>query len=94
MTKKIYIGIASCFAFILTLTVVEPTGAAVIDDRQQGHRHAAGRRRRATRTKAGRQRAVIHVCPMHPDIRSKSPGTCPKCLMKLEPKVAQRAQRK
>ena len=25
----------------------------------------------------------IYVCPMHPDVTSTSPGTCPKCGMKL-----------
>jgi len=28
---------------------------------------------------------VIHTCPMHPDIKQKGPGTCPKCGMALEP---------
>ena len=27
-----------------------------------------------------------YVCPMHEDITSKKPGTCPKCKMKLEKK--------
>ena len=26
-----------------------------------------------------------HVCPMHPDVRSVGPGTCPKCGMDLVP---------
>jgi Cu+-exporting ATPase len=28
------------------------------------------------------------VCPMHPEVRQKGPGTCPKCGMGLEPEVA------
>lgn len=28
---------------------------------------------------------VIYTCPMHPEVRQPSPGTCPKCGMKLEP---------
>jgi transcription initiation factor IIE alpha subunit len=28
---------------------------------------------------------VGYTCPMHPEIRSPSPGTCPKCGMKLVP---------
>src|SRR5260370_4399614 len=28
-----------------------------------------------------------YVCPMHPDVVSKSPGTCPKCGMKLRVKT-------
>jgi len=27
-----------------------------------------------------------YVCPMHPEVTSKSPGLCPKCNMKLVPK--------
>ena len=28
---------------------------------------------------------TVYTCPMHPEIRSASPGTCPKCGMKLVP---------
>lgn len=28
---------------------------------------------------------TIYTCPMHPEVRSDEPGTCPKCNMKLEP---------
>src|SRR5438034_8124480 len=28
---------------------------------------------------------TIYACPMHPEVRSTSPGTCPKCGMKLVP---------
>src|SRR6266581_2541900 len=31
---------------------------------------------------------TIYACPMHPEIRSTSPGTCPKCGMKLVPITA------
>ena len=31
---------------------------------------------------------VIYTCPMHPDVRQKGPGACPKCGMALEPEVA------
>ena len=33
--------------------------------------------------------SAIYTCPMHPEIRQKGPGTCPKCGMALEPVVAQ-----
>jgi hypothetical protein len=26
-----------------------------------------------------------YACPMHPEVRSSEPGTCPKCGMNLEP---------
>ena len=28
---------------------------------------------------------AIYTCPMHPDIRQRGPGACPKCGMALEP---------
>ena len=31
---------------------------------------------------------AIYTCPMHPEIEQRGPGTCPKCGMALEPKVA------
>lgn len=27
----------------------------------------------------------VYVCPMHPDVRQSTPGTCPRCGMKLVP---------
>ncbi len=35
---------------------------------------------------------TIYTCPMHPEVRSNSPGTCPKCGMKLVP-IAKTEQR-
>jgi Cu+-exporting ATPase len=32
--------------------------------------------------------AVEYVCPMHPEVVSDRPGSCPKCGMALEPRVA------
>lgn len=32
------------------------------------------------------QGQVYYVCPMHPDVKYKKPGKCPKCKMKLEKK--------
>jgi Cu+-exporting ATPase len=30
-------------------------------------------------------RGVMYTCPMHPEVRQPSPGSCPKCGMALEP---------
>ncbi|HEX4999017.1 MAG TPA: YHS domain-containing protein, partial [Terriglobia bacterium] len=30
---------------------------------------------------------VIYTCPMHPEVRQKGPGSCPKCGMALEPEL-------
>src|SRR5438309_4024422 len=47
------------------------TSAEKHDD-QSSHRHANAD-------------PTIYACPMHPEIRSISPGTCPKCGMQLVP---------
>ena len=31
---------------------------------------------------------TVYVCPMHPEVRQPSPGSCPKCGMALEPELA------
>jgi hypothetical protein len=31
---------------------------------------------------------VVHICPMHPEVRQEGPGACPTCGMKLEPVAA------
>jgi hypothetical protein len=28
---------------------------------------------------------IVYACPMHPEVRTKEPGNCPKCGMKLVP---------
>ena len=40
-------------------------------------RHEAGSRRSG--------RTTSYVCPMHPEVTSSEPGTCPECGMKLVP---------
>jgi len=29
--------------------------------------------------------STTYTCPMHPEVRQESPGTCPKCGMQLVP---------
>ncbi|HEX8424068.1 MAG TPA: heavy metal-binding domain-containing protein [Pyrinomonadaceae bacterium] len=94
MAKNILTVIASGVAVIITLAFVEPPSASAIEDGQQGDRHAHSRRHRVVRKKAVRRRATGYVCPMHPDMRSNAPGTCPKCLMELERKDAKPSKRK
>ena len=48
------------------------------------HRRVAKVRKRV------RKQAVNYVCPMHPDMRSKSRGECAKCGMEL---VSERRKR-
>jgi Cu+-exporting ATPase len=49
---------------------------------QVGHEHNA--EPVADSPKAA-QGSVIYTCPMHPEVRQKGPGNCPKCGMTLEP---------
>src|SRR5262245_48060942 len=30
---------------------------------------------------------VVYTCPMHPEVRQRGPGSCPKCGMALEPET-------
>ena len=92
MARKIFGAVACCIAVLLALTLGELPRATAIQDQHQRskHRHATSRRNRAARQRVKAQRkparsrkAISYVCPMHPDIRSKSHGTCPKCLMDL-----------
>ena len=90
MAKTLYPVFAVCIAVILALAFAEPPSASAINDQHQHQerRRTESRRNRAAphrakaRRKANRQR-ISYVCPMHRDIRSKSRGTCPKCLMDL-----------
>jgi hypothetical protein len=88
MAKKIHTVIASGMAFILALAFVEPPGASAFEKGPQGHHRARIRHQRVVRKKAVRRRVVNYVCPMHLDMHSNSPGTCPKCLMELVRKDA------
>ena len=40
----------------------------------------------ATPTPAG-ARSAVFTCPMHPEVRQRGPGVCPKCGMALEPEM-------
>src|SRR3989338_7007102 len=40
------------------------------------------------------QEAPLYTCPMHPEIISNRPGSCPKCGMALEPKEVEETEEK
>ena len=72
---KIYFKFASLIAVTASLLFAVHTSKAAHD----GHVH----RRVAKVRKRVRKQAVNYVCPMHPDMRSKSRGECAKCGMEL-----------
>ncbi|WP_064695318.1 copper-transporting P-type ATPase [Rhizobium aegyptiacum] len=63
---------------------------------REGHAHSHGGHYHHEEKKPAAQagvrpeprEGVIYTCPMHPQIRRPSPGTCPICGMTLEPEVA------
>lgn len=86
--KKIVLPLALLLA-TLALTVAPAAGA---------HDHAAhasngsasqrvqtrARRRPAKRHRKAQKQQAMYTCPMHHEVRSKTPGDCPKCKMELE----------
>ena len=71
--------VAALFGSALT----KPLGVAAA---HAGHsrRHVSTSRHAHRRTRqSARPREVSYVCPMHADMRSATPGACPKCRMTL-----------
>jgi len=93
MTKRIYAALVSLVAVVVALVSATPTDASAIHDGHQHqvqqraarrtHKRARSARQRARASRRDKRRAVAYVCPMHADIRERSRGTCPKCLMDL-----------
>lgn len=97
MTKRIYAALVSLVAAAAVALVT--VGAADASARCDAHQHpsqqhaaksthkrarsARQRARQARSSRRDQRRAVAYVCPMHPDVRERSRGTCPKCLMDL-----------
>lgn len=86
MKKRLYYVFASCIAVVFAFAAGQPPGASAIHD--AAHHHTVEHRKDTPRQRVKKRKKtrVSYVCPMHPDIQSKSRGTCPKCLMKLVPK--------
>jgi len=36
---------------------------------------------------------IVYTCPMHPEVRQSSPGSCPKCGMALDPIQSRRRKK-
>lgn len=74
MRKKIYFTITSLVVIITALAFTSVTSQT----------SARGVHKRPAKVqKKVKKRTVSYVCPMHPDMRSKSRGECPKCGMDL-----------
>ena len=82
MARKIGRALTSCLTVMLVLTFAELPGTSATQEKHS-KTHAVKRTAKQQRKSVRRRQTVRYVCPMHPDIRSKSRGTCPKCLMDL-----------
>ena len=67
---------ATLFAFALLLSAGALYSVPAVGTNQDGE--AAPPKQPAT--------VIRYVCPMHPDVKARKPGKCPKCKMKLEKK--------
>lgn len=56
--------------------------------------HGAYPGARVHRPEAPARAGTVQTCPMHPQVRSDKPGTCPKCGMALEPLIEARPPNK
>ena len=70
--------------FYFTITSRAVGIAALAFPGVAGQRSARDTHKRPAKVrKRVQKRPVSYVCPMHPDMRSKSRGECPKCGMDL-----------
>ena len=51
------------------------------------HHHHKGHQQKK-QTSISSDENAIYICPMHPEVRQKGPGSCPKCGMALEPLIS------
>ena len=71
-----YHNALAALAFALTLSAAAPAARAAVHD---PHEHVEAKE-------------VVYTCPMHPEVKSKKKGQCPKCKMDLRPAPAEAAE--
>lgn len=86
--KKVMLPLA---LLLMTLVLTTAPAADAHDHASHatsGHesRRAETRARRspAQRRRKAQKQQAMYTCPMHHEVRSKTPGDCPKCKMELE----------
>ena len=57
--------------------------APTVDHSKHGQAAPAARPNRTETPQAAPAAATVYTCPMHPEVTSDKPGTCPKCGMAL-----------
>lgn len=89
---SVYKRIVLTFALLLAALALTTSPAAAahehdshVSNGQQSQRaKPRARRRPAKRRRSAEKQQAMYTCPMHHDVRSKTPGECPKCKMELE----------
>ncbi|HEX7317707.1 MAG TPA: SCO family protein [Pyrinomonadaceae bacterium] len=76
MRSRNYKSLVFAFALALTAAATAP-GARAAGHDPKLHEEAS---------------AAVYSCPMHPEVKSKKKGTCPKCKMDLRPARAEAAE--
>ena len=86
MNKKIVLPLALLLMTLaLTISPAADARASHVPDGQGRHRAENHPRRRAAKRRQNAQKQqAMYTCPMHHEVRSKTPGECPKCKMELE----------
>ena len=69
-------------------TALDPAGPA--SGAEHGHDHGSNassdKDKSVEAGRAGKPKATVYTCPMHPEVTADKEGRCPKCGMKLVPK--------
>ena len=89
--KKLVFAAVAAFCLVAAPAANQAAAHDGAHDNANHARKKSARRAAKARRKRPAQAATVFTCSMHPEVRSKTAGSCPKCGMDL---VAKRPGRK